>query len=1158
MTPQFVGRSPLKFRAAHPVGGLVEVGGELFYRIANHDAMPPFLMSMVSDSNHWIFLSSNGALTAGRGDPDHALFPYQTDDRIHDSQDQVGGKTVLRVKRRGRVQLWEPFSPRYAGLYEITRSVAKSVYGNRVVFEEVNHDLGLSFAAAWMTSERFGFVRRTAILNLAPGAVELDVVDGIQNVLPDGLTRAFQMEFSTLADAYKESELDPSSGLALFRLSAIPTDRNEPNEALRTTTVWSEGIQPARRLLCSAQLDRYRAGQELEDEHFIRGRRGAYLVGARIELSEDEQREWNVVADVGQDATSVAELIRLLTSDADLRAELEVDIRLGTRNLMRIVASVDGLQLTADELASWRHFSNALFNAMRGGVPGSGYEISSSDLRSYLRSASQAVSARNAALLEGLPGVLSHRGLLELPGVAEDRDLERLVNEYLPLTFSRRHGDPSRPWNLFSIELKAADGGRLLNYEGNWRDIFQNWEALALSFPGYVESMIFKFLDASTADGYNPYHITREGFDWEVVDPAKPWSHIGYWGDHQVVYLLRLLEVSARHHTGALERLLNRRVFAYADLPYRIKAHTAMLRDPFRTIDFDVDLDRQIRGRAANLGSDGKLLPAPDGTPYHANLAEKLLIAILARLFNYIPEAGVWMNTQRPEWNDANNALVGNGVSVVTLCQLRRLVAFCERLFGTTQLGGFEVAAEVADALRQVADVLGRHPARAGGLMSDRERRGVLDGLGTAGSEYRQRIYTRGFSGERASLTVPELGSFCEVVLRHIDHSIRSNRRDDGLYHAYNLMEVSEDGIAIRRLDEMLEGQVAVIGSGALRARECADVLDALRASRLYRPDQDSYLLYPDRKLPGFLEKNNLAPEAVLGSATVAGMVEGGDDAIVIRDVNGAVHFGADLHNRHLLGRALAERHLPDAEVAEILALYESVFHHRSFTGRSGAFYKYEGLGCVYWHMVSKLLLSVQEVLASVAGDPGEEALVERLWKQYTGIRDGLGLHKTPAVYGAMPIDPYSHTPSFAGAQQPGMTGQVKEDLIIRLGEMGVRVEEGRLIFQPDLATRTEFLSEARTFRFIGVDGQEASLHLEVGTLAFTTCQVPVVAHREGPPRIELTPREGPCRVITSLALDLATSGAIFERTGEVRRLDVYWGFAEGQRQAHLAAGALA
>ena len=33
---------------------------------------------------------------------------------------------------------------------------------------------------------------------------------------------------------------------------------------------------------------------------------------------------------------------------------------------------------------------------------------------------------------------------------------------------------------------------------------------------------------------------------------------------------------------------------------------------------------------------------------------------------------GIWMNTQRPEWNDANNALVGHGISVVTLGYLRR------------------------------------------------------------------------------------------------------------------------------------------------------------------------------------------------------------------------------------------------------------------------------------------------------------------------------------------------------------------------------------------------------------------------------------------------------------------------------------------------------
>ena len=88
----------------------------------------------------------------------------------------------------------------------------------------------------------------------------MELLDGIQNLLPHGLTRRFQAEYSTLADGYKESELEPATGLGLFKLSSIPADRPEPNEALRATTVWSEGIEPARRLLCSAQLDRFRRG----------------------------------------------------------------------------------------------------------------------------------------------------------------------------------------------------------------------------------------------------------------------------------------------------------------------------------------------------------------------------------------------------------------------------------------------------------------------------------------------------------------------------------------------------------------------------------------------------------------------------------------------------------------------------------------------------------------------------------------------------------------------------------------------------------------------------------------------------------------------------------------------------------------------------------
>ena len=135
-------------------------------------------------------------------------------------------------------------------------------------------------------------------------------------------------------------------------------------------------------------------------------------------------------------------------------------------------------------------------------------------------------------------------------------DFKRLCLEYLPLKFSRRHGDPSRPWNKFSINTQSEiDGSKILDYEGNWRDIFQNWEALAHSFPDFIESMIHKFLNATTFDGYNPYRVTKDGFDWETIEPDNPWSYIGYWGDHQIIYLLKFLEFIEKHQPGKLASL---------------------------------------------------------------------------------------------------------------------------------------------------------------------------------------------------------------------------------------------------------------------------------------------------------------------------------------------------------------------------------------------------------------------------------------------------------------------------------------------------------------------------------------------------------------------------------------------------------------------------
>ena len=235
----------------------------------------------------------------------------------------------------------------------------------------------------------------------------------------------------------------------------------------------------------------------------------------------------------------------------------------------------------------------------------------------------------------------------------------------MPLTFGRRHGDPSRPWNHFNIQVKDKSGVQLFCYEGNWRDIFQNWEALGKSYPETFISMVCKFLNACSADGYNPYCVTEKGIEWETIDQNDPWSYIGYWNDHQIVYLLKLMEHLHTYDNSVIPKYLGMEIFSYANIPYRIKDFNSILDNPKQTIDFDSELNIKIDQKVQKLGTDGKLVFDMYLEIYHVNMFEKLFVLVLSKMSNFIPGGGIWMNTQRPEWNDANNALVGNGICLL-------------------------------------------------------------------------------------------------------------------------------------------------------------------------------------------------------------------------------------------------------------------------------------------------------------------------------------------------------------------------------------------------------------------------------------------------------------------------------------------------------------
>ena len=1135
-----------------PDGGFVNAFGRRCYRIADAELLPTFFMNVASPSDLWLFLASNGALTAGRVDAEQALFPYQTVDKIYDSAGLTGPATMIRVAGPESEVLWEPFAGHTAQVHAITRNLYKTVEGDQVWFEEINHALQLAFRYGWSAAEEHGLLRQCELENLGPAPVELHLLDSLRNLLPPGINSRLQSGSSCLADAYKTAEVVPGTTLAVYSLSAGIVDRAIPLESLLASAVWSHGLPGARLLLSDRQFGAFGEGIGPESELRCRGLRHTYALATSLRLAPQDCQRWMMVADTGLTQAEVAARAQALAAGG-LPAAARAAATASSARLRAIIAAADGLQAGGDETATAHHFANVLFNVMRGGIFADGSAVTAEDFLGFVRTHHRAAAARHAALFATLPATLTRGELLARLAGAGDPNLARLAAEYLPLTFSRRHGDPSRPWNRFRIQVRDAQGRRVLAHEGNWRDIFQNWESLCLGYPEFYDGIVAKFLSASTADGYNPYRLSHRGIDWEVPDAEDPWSSIGYWGDHQVVYLLKLLEWSARYHPGRLAAHLRTPLYAYAHVPYRIAPYTALRRDPRATITFDAALHRRIEQHTAEFGTDARLLAGSDGEVVHVNLTEKLLVLALTRLTNFIPGGGIWMNTQRPEWNDANNALVGFGVSVVTLAYFRRLLHHWRTtLRPDAAAGPLPVSAAVAVLTRQVLAVL---TADRGLLaiptLADGPRRILVDALAAAGSDYREAIYREG-PGATAHLDPVELAALLDTALAFVDHTLRANRRADGLYHAYNLLEFAEEPAALRihHLAPMLEGQVAVLSSGLLTPAEARDLLAALRASPLYRADQHSYLLYPDRERPGFLERNVIPATTAAACPLLCDLLAAGDHRLVLCDAAGQHRFHPDLVNGDALTARLRELAADPAwaaatvvHSARVQAIYEEVFHHRAFTGRSGSMFGYEGLGCIYWHMVAKLLLAVQEnyQAAEAAGASEAAALAAR----YYDVRAGLGFNKTPAVYGAFPTDPYSHTPGHSGAQQPGMTGQVKEEILTRFGELGVTIANGVLAFRPTLLRAAEFTAAPGGFACLAADGTEMPLPLPAGALAFTFCSVPVIYLRgSGDARVGVHFTDGTGREFPGSVLDAATSAEVFARTGRIARLEVSLGAA--------------
>ena len=585
-------------------GRLVRAFGEDCYVIEDAQALPPFLVSVASDSDHWLFVSSNGGLTAGRRSPATALFPYVTEDKLADSAGVTGPVTVARrhARRPGARSgtRWPTATGSSTGS---SRRLSKNVLGTRLVFEEENEELGLGFRASWRTSERFGFVRECTLSNRGDGSGDRPAARRPAQPAPRRRRRAAPAGLQRPARRLQAERADArllagrlhagGAGGGPARAAGGPPrhHRLEPRPPRRrasTSPPRPTGPSPAGAALAGRR--RWRAASAAPTS----SRPGSSSAPA----TSGPGSWWPTWPAPRQD---VARLLRASSRRPEaLVAELQADVARGAARIEQLLAATDGAQLTADRTASAHHLSNVLFNDLRGGVFAHGTGIPGRDFEAFVRAANRPAWARHAAALAALPDAGAaggppgprrgprrpgpHAALGRVPAALLQPPPRRSQPALEPL----RHPGARR-----ARRPGARLPGQLARHLPELGGAGPELPRLRRAAGGQVRQRLDRRRPQPVPDRPGRHRLGGAG-------AGPPLVHHRLLGRPPARLPAAPPRALRRTTTRPRSpRWLERPLFTYADVPYRFRPYADIVADPRNTIRFDADRHARIQARAA-------------------------------------------------------------------------------------------------------------------------------------------------------------------------------------------------------------------------------------------------------------------------------------------------------------------------------------------------------------------------------------------------------------------------------------------------------------------------------------------------------------------------------------------------------------------------------
>ena len=673
----------------------------------------------------WVFYTNRGQCISSFGvrDRNSAMLEFFPANKASVLTPLLGFRTFLKTAEENGSTCHEAFLPETQVSSNNALTQRLCVRPEEIEIEQTLHALGLQINVVYFTlpnENLAALVRHVTVRNITDNSIKLDVLDGLPQIVPFGLEEKLLKQMSRTMEAFAEVR-GVEEALPFYKLKVEPSDKPE--------VTWIDG-------------------------GFF-----AFTLHA------------------GQRAPIITDPDLVFGSDTSLRTPLPfargepIDALAARRNTLTSCAFA-ALQLSLEPGAS-TEWTSYFGQAAR-------WDIASA-FRSKVETDALYVSLKRSENSELINRLSAKFGLIAGPPELDSYTRQAFVDNTLrgghPVviagprgsrvfhTFTRKHGDTERDYNLFELAPTYWSQGN-----GNFRDVNQNRRCENFVFPGVDDSNIETFFNLIQLDGNNPLIIQSERFqvpagqlqlllqDWpagnndewhkflnQPFNPgqlmealikdygspqmARPWFDTvigradkiqdaahgeGYWVDHWI-YNLDLIDSYAALYPDRLRALLVER----ADFSYFDNEHVVQPRDKKYVLRANGSV-RQLHAVIKDPEKTRLIAQRTDqphlmrtglgtGAIYRTTLMAKTLnlLAVKATLLDPCG-VGLEMEAEKPGWCDALNGLPGLvGSSTHEAMALQRWVAFARRTVDDHMRAdeALTVSAEVAALVRSLTGI---------------------------------------------------------------------------------------------------------------------------------------------------------------------------------------------------------------------------------------------------------------------------------------------------------------------------------------------------------------------------------------------------------------------------------------------------------------------